>query len=67
MKSLHKIVAQDQRAVKRVTRPMLGCKSFDAAQHTLAGVELRHRLKTGPLGVGIEGLPPAEQFYGLAA
>jgi len=69
MKSLHNLVAQDQRAVKRVTRPMLGCKSFDAAQQTLAGVELMHRLKTGPLGVeaGVEGLPPAEQFSVLAA
>ena len=34
------IVEQDHFAVKRVTRPMLGFKSFDAARSTLAGIEL---------------------------
>ena len=32
IKYLNNIVEQDHRAVKRVTRPMLGFKSFDAAQ-----------------------------------
>src|SRR5919197_5050541 len=35
-------IEQDHRGVKRVTRPMLGFKSFDAAQDTLAGIELMH-------------------------
>jgi putative transposase len=35
VKYLHKMVEQDHRGVKRVTRPMLGCKSFEAAQDTL--------------------------------
>jgi putative transposase len=34
IKYLHTVVAQDHRAVKRVTRPMLGVKSFDAAPST---------------------------------
>lgn len=42
---LTNIVEQDHRAVKRVTRPMLGFKAFEAAQCTLAGVELMHMLK----------------------
>jgi putative transposase len=63
------IVEQDHRAVKRVPRPMLGCKSFEAAQCTLAGVELRHMLKKKQLMVeaGDEGLTAAEPFYALAS
>jgi transposase-like protein len=38
-------VEQDHRAIKRVTRPMLGFKSFDAAQDTLVGIELMHMIK----------------------
>jgi putative transposase len=69
VKYLNNVVEQDHRCVKRVTRPMLGFKSFDAAQHTLAGVELMHMLKKGQLVVeaGVEGLTPAEQLYVLAA
>ena len=55
--------------MKRVTRPMLGFKSFDAAQGTLAGIELMHMLKKRQLVVkeGDEGLTAAEQFSALAA
>jgi putative transposase len=55
--------------VKRVTRPMLGVKSFDAAQRPLAGIELMHMLKKVQLGGedGAEALTPAEQFSALAA
>jgi uncharacterized protein (DUF433 family) len=42
-------IEQDHRSVKRVTRPMLGFKSFDAAQSTLVGIELMHMLKKGQL------------------
>ena len=64
----NKIVEQDHRAVTRVTRPRLGCKSFDAAQSTLAGIELMHMLRKGQLEGAIEvGLTAAEQFYSLAA
>ena len=60
VKYLNNIVEQDHRAVKRVTRPMLGVKSFDAAQGTLAGIELMHMLKKGQLGgrTGQKALPP---------
>ena len=68
-KYLNNIVEQDHRAVKRVTRPMLGCKAFEAAQATLIGLELMHRIKKKQLVVaaGREGLPAAEQCYTLAA
>ena len=45
VKYLNNVVEQDHRAVKRVTRPMLGFKSFDAAQSTLTGIELMHMIK----------------------
>jgi len=48
-------VEQDHRGVKRVTRPMLGFKSFDAAQYTLTGVELMHMLRKGQLEGGSNG------------
>jgi putative transposase len=69
VKDLNKIVEQDQRAVMRVTRPMLRSKSFDAAQWTLVGIELMHMLKKRQMVVeeGKEGFTPAEQFYALAA
>ena len=44
-------IEQDHRAIKRVTRPMLGFKSFKAAQCTLAGIELMHMLKKRQLVV----------------
>ena len=68
VKYLNNIVEQDHRGVKRVTRPMLGFKSFDAAQSTLVGIELMHMLKKGQLeGEEVAGRSTAEQFYGLAA
>jgi transposase-like protein len=69
VKYLNNIVEQDHRAVKRVTRPMLGFKSFDAAQGTLVGIELMHMIKKRQMimGAGEEGRTAAEQFYSLAA
>jgi putative transposase len=69
VKYLNNIVEQDHRAVKRITRPMLGFKSFEAAQGTVAGVELMHMIKKRQLMIeaGDEGLTAAEQFYALAA
>jgi putative transposase len=66
---LNNMVEQDHRAVKRVARPMLGFKAFDAAQATLAGIELMHMLKKRQLVVeeGAEGFTAAEQFFSLAA
>jgi putative transposase len=69
IKYLNNMIEQDHRGVKRVTRPMLGFKSFEAAQGTVAGIELMHMIKKGQMIIeaGAEGLTPAEQFYSLAA
>src|SRR5918993_3045497 len=49
IKYLNNIVEQDHRAVKRVTRPMLGFKAFEAAQSSLVGIELIHMPHKGQL------------------
>ena len=69
IKYLNNIVEQDHRGVKRITRPMLGFKAFEAAQDTLVGIELMHMLKKRQLVVeeGAEGLTAAELCYSLAA
>jgi putative transposase len=67
IKYLNNIVEQDHRAVKRVTWPMMGFQSFEAAQSTLCGIELMHMLHKGQLeGDEFEGLTAVEQFYALA-
>ena len=69
VKYLNNIVEQEHRGVKRVTRPMLGFKSFTAAQGTLVGIELMPMIKKRQLVVeeGDEGRTAAELFYSLAA
>ena len=58
VKYLNNLVEQDNRGVKRVTRPMLGFKSFDAAQSTIVGIELVHMLRKGQLKEGVEQASP---------
>ena len=60
-KYLNNIVEQDHRAIKRMTRPMLGFKSFWSAAITLAGIELMHMIRKGPLKAGGKSRP-TQQF-----
>src|SRR5450759_2386900 len=58
---------QDQRAVKRVTRPMLNFKSFPSAKCALAGIELRHMIRKGQFMMqGCAERSVANRFYALA-
>jgi putative transposase len=67
VKYLNNIVEQDHRAIKRVTRPMLGFKSFRAASNVLAGVELMHMIRKGQFDIGTgTKMSFADQFYALA-
>ena len=68
IKYLNNIVEQDHRFVKRVTKLMLGFKSFRTASAVLAGIELMHMIRKGQLSAekGME-LSFAKQFYALAA
>jgi putative transposase len=61
-------IEQDHRGVKRVTRPMLGFKSFEAAQATLVGIELMHMIKKDQLveEARTQCFTPAEQFSSIA-
>lgn len=66
-KYLNNIVEQDHRAVKRITKPMLGFKSFQAGESILAGIELMHMIRKGQLMFGgTEETSFADQFYALA-
>ena len=69
IKYLNNVVEQDHRGIKRVTRPMLGFKSFDTAHDTLVGIERMHMIKKRQMMVeaGEEGLTAAEQCYALAS
>jgi putative transposase len=58
---------QDHRAVKRITKPMFGFKSFRSARNVLAGVELMHMIRKGQMMMeGSDEMSFAEQFYALA-
>ena len=48
-KYLNNIVEQDHRAIKRVTRPMLGFKTFRCARIIIAGIETMHMIRKGQL------------------
>ena len=65
VKPLNNIVEQDHGAIKRMTRPMLGFKSFWSAATTIAGIEITHMTRTGQLR-STGKLRPAQQFYSLA-
>src|SRR5665647_2364481 len=67
VKYLNNIVEQDHRAIKRVTKPMLNFKSFQAAKSVLAGIELMHMIRKGQLMMeGCNEMSFADQFYSLA-
>jgi putative transposase len=66
-KYLNNIVEQDHPGIKRVTRPMLGFKTFRCARIIIAGIETMHRIRKGQLGdIKEETSSPANQFYSLA-
>ena len=66
-KYLNNIVEQDHRAIKRVTKPMLGFKSFRAAGNVLAGVELMHMIRKDQFAFdGAAAMSFADQFYAMA-
>jgi IS6 family transposase len=46
-KYLNNIVEQDHRFIKKITKPMLGFKSFLTAEQTLKGIEAMHMIRKG--------------------
>ena len=45
IKYLNNIVEQDHRAIKRITKPMMGFQSFKTANRTLKGIEAMHMIR----------------------
>ena len=67
IKYLNNRFEQDHRAVKRITQPMLGFKSFACARTLLSGIETMHVIKKGQLsGPKSTTTSAAVQFYSLA-
>lgn len=66
IKYLNNIIEQDHRGIKRITKPMMGFKSFHTAKKTLAGIELCRMLRKGQ-HINSENAFVFEQFYALAA
>ena len=65
VKYLNQIIEQDHRFIKKITKPMMGFKSFITAQATLTGVEVWHMIKKLQNKLH-PSLLPWEQFYALA-
>ena len=66
IKYFNNIVEQDNRFIKKITKPMKGFKSFHSADATLAGIELHHMLRKGQHSHS-DNQTIFEQFHRLAA
>jgi len=66
VKYLNNVIEQDHRAIKRLTRPMLGFKDFRCARIILSGIEIMHMIRKGQMKTE-DGTHPcvAEQFYSV--
>jgi transposase-like protein len=70
VKYLNNIVEQDHRFIKKITRPMLGFKSFLSAEQTLKGIEAMHMIKKGQAENNSSVLSAVEwlnKIFGLVA
>jgi putative transposase len=65
VKYFNNLVERDHRVIKRMTRSMVGLKSFWSAAITIAGIEIMHMIRKGQMRSRAT-LCPAEQFYSLA-
>ena len=64
VKYLNKLIEQDHRFIKKITRPMQTFKSFTSAAATLAGIEVAHMIRKGQFDR--PGKSGFEQFAGFA-
>ncbi len=61
------MVEKDHRAIKQITRPMLGFKSFWYTRIIIAGDETMHMIKKGQGRCpDSQTMSAADLFYGLA-
>ena len=66
IKYLNNIIEQDHRFIKRITKPMMGFKSFNSTKSTIAGIELWRMLKKNQ-HIESKKSPAFQQFYALVA
>ena len=64
VKYLNKLIEQDHRFIKKITKPMMGFKAFHSAQATIEGIETAHMIRKGQLSE--ENIPAYKQFMALA-
>ena len=64
IKYLNNLVEQDHRFIKKITKPMMGFKSFHSAKSTIAGIETAHMIRKGQFSN--ENIPAYKQFMALA-
>jgi transposase-like protein len=70
VKYLNNVVEQDHRNIKRITRPMMGFKSFNSARRTLCGIEAISMIKKGQVvekGDSVSQAKFIEEIFGIAA
>ncbi len=60
------LIEQEHRNIKRLTRPMLGFKSWDSMKSTIAGYELVNMIKKGQK-MNAGKMTFCDQFYAIAA
>ena len=66
IKYLNNRIEQDHRGIKNITKYTLDFKSFEAAEATIAGIELHRMLKKGQMQNSGDA-PAWKQFHELAA
>ncbi|BCD92194.1 hypothetical protein fh0823_23330 [Francisella halioticida] len=64
-KYLNNLIEQDHRSIKRLIRPMMGFKSWDSMDSTIAGYELVNMIKKGQ-HIYAENMTVWDQFYSIA-
>jgi transposase-like protein len=72
VKYLNNVVEQDHRNIKRITRPMIGFKSFNSARRTLRGIEAMSMIRKGQVkgvnqGDSVSEVKFIEAIFGIAA
>ena len=63
---MNNLIEQDHRNIKRLTRPMLGFKSWESMESTIAGYELVNMIKKGQ-HINAGNMTVLDQFYDIAA
>ncbi|ASG68920.1 IS6 family transposase [Francisella halioticida] len=64
-KYLNNLIEQDHRSIKRLIRPMMGFKSWDSMDSTIAGYELVNMIKKSQ-HIYAENMTVWDQFYSIA-